>query len=80
MTDHPPLCAWCGRRFTPRQTGGHDQRFCRPSCRRALHAAVRRWALAELAAGRLNLAAIRTGLPAPRALATGGTKTVLAPE
>src|SRR3954451_21547262 len=71
LTD-PVRCAWCDRPFTPRQTGGHDQRFCRPSCRRALHAAARRWALAELAAGRLALSAIKNGLPATRALATGG--------
>ena len=61
-------CPWCGRQFTPRLTGGKDQRFCRSSCRRALHAAARAWALAEIAADRLDLDAIRNGLPAPRAL------------
>jgi len=80
MTDHPLLCAWCGRRFGARQTGGHDQRFCRPFCRHALHATVRRWALAEVAAGRLSLAAIKTGLPATRALATGVISAAPAPE
>ena len=66
-----PACAWCDRPFTPRHTGGHDQRFCRQSCRRALHSVVRRWVLAELAAGRLSLDAIKSGLPATRALITG---------
>ena len=61
-------CSWCGRQFTPRLTGGRDQRFCRPSCRRALHAAARAWVLAEIAAGRLNLGAIKNRLPAPCAL------------
>src|SRR5215472_16364576 len=63
-------CPWCGRTFAPRQTGGHDQQFCRPACRRALHAAARRWALTELAAGRLRLNAIKAGLPATCALDT----------
>jgi hypothetical protein len=68
------LCAWCDRPFTPRRTGGHDQRFCRLSCRRGFHATARQWTLSELAAGRLSLAAIKNGLPATRALAgSGGT-------
>jgi hypothetical protein len=71
MTD-PLLCTWCSRRFTPRQTGGRDQRFCRPSCRRALHAAARGWMLSELAAGRLTVGHIRKGSPATCALPGDG--------
>lgn len=64
-------CLWCERPFTPRSTGGRAQRFCRPRCRRSFHAAARRWVLAELAAGRVTLAAIRNGSTATRALPTG---------
>ena len=67
-----PLCPWCNRPFISRRTGGHDQRFCRPSCRRALHAAARGWVLAELAAGRLTISQIRDGIPGTCALATEG--------
>jgi hypothetical protein len=42
---NPSSCFWCDRPFRPRQTGGHAQRFCKMSCRRAFHAA----ALAQLA-------------------------------
>lgn len=38
-------CPWCGRPFHPRQSGGRPQRFCRLTCRRALHAAARTRAL-----------------------------------
>src|SRR5262249_44244655 len=38
--DHPPSasasCSWCSRPFQARETGGHAQRFCRPSCRLGL--------------------------------------------
>jgi hypothetical protein len=78
--DIMPLCRWCSRQFVPRETGGHDQRFCGPACRRALHSTARRWALAELAAGRLPLTAIKNGLPATRALATEAAKPPSAPE
>jgi hypothetical protein len=76
----PIYCPWCNRPVTPRQTGGRDQRFCRPSCRRAFHAAARTWALAELAAGRLTVAQIMNGLPATCALATEGGMQQLVPE
>jgi len=39
----PASCAWCGGTSTPRSTGGHAQRFCRPICRLACDAAGRRW-------------------------------------
>jgi hypothetical protein len=62
------LCAWCGRPFQERQTGGRTQRFCRPSCRRSFHAAVRSWALDAIADGTLTLAEVRSGAVATRAL------------
>ena len=80
MSEMLPSCSWCGRPFTPRRTGGHDQHFCRPACRRALHAEARRWVLAELAAGRLSLSTIKKGLPATRALDTAAGKPVSVPE
>jgi hypothetical protein len=73
-------CRWCSRQFVPRETGGHDQQFCSPSCRRALHSTARRWTLAELAAGRLPLAAIKKGVPATRALVTEAARPPSAPE
>ena len=36
-------CSWCERPSPARQGSGHAQRFCRPSCRLAFHAAARRW-------------------------------------
>jgi hypothetical protein len=73
-------CRWCDRQFSPRQTGGHDQHFCRPACRRALHAEARRWVLAELAAGRMPLNAIKAGLPATCALGTDTVSSLSVPE
>jgi hypothetical protein len=52
----------------PRRNGGRDQKFCRQSCRRSLQATARHWTLAEIAAGHLNLDAIKSGFPAARAL------------
>jgi hypothetical protein len=62
------LCAWCGRPYQERRTGGRTQRFCRPSCRRSFHAAVRAWALDAIAHGTLTLAEVRSGAAATRAL------------
>jgi hypothetical protein len=50
-----PSCPWCDRRFQARQTGGRAQRFCRASCRRAFHAALRSWALDAIAKVALEL-------------------------
>jgi hypothetical protein len=63
-----PVCFWCHRPFRTRRTGGRSQRFCRPSCRRALHTATRSWALNAIESGALTVADIRSGLPATRAL------------
>ena len=54
-------CPWCDRLFRARQTGGREQRFCRPSCRLAFHAAARAWALDAIAAGVLSIGDIKTG-------------------
>jgi hypothetical protein len=66
-----PSCFWCNRPFRPRRDGGRAQRFCRPSCRRAFHAAARAWALEELAIGRMTVADLKKGLTATRALLPG---------
>src|SRR5271165_6496269 len=75
------ICQWCERAFRARQTGGRAQRFCRSSCRRAFHAAVRSWALDSIGDGTLTLAEIRNDGPCnarvaqkrgPALAATGG--------
>jgi hypothetical protein len=60
-------CSWCTRLFRPRR-GGHAQRYCRPSCRRAFHGAARAWVLNAIASGALTLADIGSGSAATRAL------------
>jgi hypothetical protein len=64
-------CAWCGRAFTARATGGHPQRFCRSACRRAFDAAGRRWVAGAIASGMLTVDALRNGARAKRALLPG---------
>ena len=64
------ICLWCERSFSPRDTGGKPQRFCRPSCRTWFFAAARRWAVAGVLAGRIPVAVVKTGLPATCTLAT----------
>jgi hypothetical protein len=70
VSPYGAACAWCGGTFTPRATGGHAQRFCRPACRRACDTAGRRWIGEALAGGTLTIAALRSGYAATRALAT----------
>jgi hypothetical protein len=65
-------CVWCERFFRPRKSGGKGQRFCRPSCRRAFHAAARAWALDALAIGRLTIADLRKGAPGDARVASSG--------
>jgi len=65
-------CPWCDRPFGARQTGGRAQRFCREECRRNFHAAARRWALAELAAGRLTISALKNALSGNAHVALSG--------
>jgi hypothetical protein len=73
-TKTSPACLWCNTSYRARNSGGREQRFCSERCRRAFHAAVRRWTLGELAAGRLTLVDIRNGLPATRAFATDAAR------
>jgi hypothetical protein len=63
-----PSCAFCERAFRARETGGRAQRFCRPSCRRAFHAAVRSWSLDAIAEGALTIEEIKNRAPATRTL------------
>jgi hypothetical protein len=65
------LCAWCGRAFAPRATGGKPQVFCRRACRRAFDASGRRWVAEAIAAGTLTVDALRNGYAATRALLPG---------
>jgi len=73
-------CYWCDRPFRARQGGGRAQRFCRPPCRRAFHAAARAWALDELAAGRVTVGDFKNGLAATRALLPGTLSPSPVPE
>jgi hypothetical protein len=73
-------CAWCGRPYTPRTTGGHAQRFCRSTCRRAFDAAGRRWVADAIAAGVLTVGTIRNGGAATRALLAGAISPAPVPE
>lgn len=66
-----PSCFWCNRPFRARRDGGRTQRFCRPSCRRAFHAAARAWALDAIATGVMTVADLKNGLPATRTLLSG---------
>jgi hypothetical protein len=63
-----PSCFWCNRPFRARRSGGRAQRFCRPPCRRAFHAAARAWTLDALAEGRVTVGDFKNGLRATRAL------------
>jgi hypothetical protein len=54
-------CDWCRAEFEPRADGGHVQRFCKPSCRRACDAAGRRWVTEAIAAGSIHVDAVRSG-------------------
>jgi len=51
----------CNRPFRLRKTGGRAQRFCRSTCRRAFHAAARRWALDAIEAGVLSITDLKKG-------------------
>jgi len=55
-------CYWCDRPFQARQSGGHAQRFCSPSCRLVFHAAARRWTLDAVGAGVLSIADLKKGI------------------
>jgi hypothetical protein len=55
-------CLWCRSTFQPRASGGSRQRFCSPQCRRECHDCARRWAVAEIDAGRLSTAQLTSAL------------------
>jgi hypothetical protein len=83
VTTAPPgdsTCVWCGTSFSPRLTGGTAQRFCRPTCRRGLDAAGRRWVADAVATGVLTIGAIRDGCPAARALPSGADSPAEVPQ
>lgn len=61
-------CMWCGSRFAPRSSGGHRQRYCSPTCRRALDTARRRYIAEALASGALTIDGLKTGPATTRAL------------
>jgi len=69
-------CLWCSRAFAPRANGGSPAKFCSAAHRKAYHSAVRHWAEAEIAGGRLTVAQIRSG--AACTLATAASSS--APE
>lgn len=60
--------SWCDRSFRRRRGGGREQRFCRPSCRQAFHAAARAWTHDAIASGSLTFADLLIQM-APRGLA-----------
>jgi hypothetical protein len=68
-------CAWCNRTFAPRTTGGHAQRFCRKTCRRAFDGAGRRFVAAALADGTLTVDALKNKHAETRALLAGAGTT-----
>jgi hypothetical protein len=71
-------CLWCDGAFLPRATGGSPARFCSQAHHALYHSAVRRWAEAEIAAGRLTVARIRND--AACTLPPGGSLPAPAPE
>jgi hypothetical protein len=62
-------CMWCGKPFALRRSGGTEQRFCAPGCRRAFHAKLRGWSERMFAAGAITLDDLKTDAPTARALA-----------
>jgi len=59
-----PSCLWCSRSFSPRQSGGKEQRYCSPGCRHDFERGARRWVMAAIEAGFLTAETLRH---APRA-------------
>ena len=53
------LCLWCEGPLPAGRGRGSERRFCCADCRSAFHTAARRWALAEIAAGRLTVARLK---------------------
>jgi hypothetical protein len=83
MNDLSPIrleCMWCGTPFEPRRDGGRAQRFCSPTCRRALDAAVRRYVNEALACGTLTIARLKAGPVATRALSRQAEQPTQLPD
>jgi hypothetical protein len=81
------ICLWCKAPYTLRHAGGSPRRFCSPACRLALHGAARKWAVAEVEAGRLPTSALKMpleqrtrckGWPSPFQTTTETAKAALA--
>ena len=56
-------CLWCSALLPAGRGRGSQRRFCSTDCRSAFHTAARRWALAEIAAGRLTVAQLKECRP-----------------
>lgn len=52
---HPDACQWCGATMPSGRRHGSARKFCSPSHRFAYHAALRRYALAQMDAGLLTM-------------------------
>lgn len=59
MTDATGHCLMCGAPIGKRRNDGKPQLWCDGHCRRRFLIALKRWALAEIAAGRLAPDGIR---------------------
>jgi len=52
-------CPWYGPAFSPRTSGGSEQRFCTTVCRTAFWTAARRWVMRALDAGLLSVEVLK---------------------
>jgi hypothetical protein len=64
-------CAWCGRPFRPRTSGGSDQRFCGAPCRTAVWSAARRWVMRALEVGLLSTDVLKAAPASVHAVRSG---------
>ena len=82
LTKHPEngrVCLWCSNSFEPRRSGGKQQMFCLPACRREFDVAARRWVAAAIATGVLTVDVLRNGRAPTRALVVA-TPSPAAPQ
>jgi hypothetical protein len=52
-------CPWCSKPLPAKRGRGSPRRFCSNACRQNCHATARRWAIAELEAGRVLVASLK---------------------
>jgi hypothetical protein len=71
-------CAWCGRAFAPRTTGGTEQRFCRAACRNAFWSAARSWVLVAFESGLLSTDVLKAAQSSVHAVPMGFQQTTQA--